>query len=129
MKRLIMSVFNIGQQFSNDPQGRYYSDGKGSGEEFREKHLKAKLSELASGETLTIILDDDVDGYGSSFLTEGFAGMVKYGYMKADVLLSKIQFKYSDSDFAFYEKKVRQYISEAKFDSKKYEPTKPFGAA
>lgn len=128
MKRLIMSVFNIGRQFSDDPQGRYYKDCIGSGEEFREEHLRKELDALKNGEILTIIMDDNVDGYGSSFLTEGFAGMVKYGYMQKDELLSKIKFQYSDSDFAFYEKKIRQYISEAVYNSEKYVPTKPLGA-
>ncbi|ELP2652399.1 STAS-like domain-containing protein [Vibrio fluvialis] len=123
-----MSVFNIGRQFSDDPQGRYYKDCTGSGEEFREEHLRKELDALKSGEILTIIMDDNVDGYGSSFLTEGFAGMVKYGYMQKDELLSKIKFQYSDSDFAFYEKKIRQYISEAVYNSEKYVPTKPLGA-
>ena len=128
MKRLVMSVFNIGTQFSDDPQGRFYEDCVGSGEEFREEHLRKKLSALKKGETLTIIMDENVDGYGSSFLTEGFAGMVKYGYMKKEELLSKLKFQYSDSDFAFYEKKVKQYINEAVYNSEKYVPTKPIGA-
>ena len=127
MKRVIMSVFNIGIQFSDDPQGRFYKDGKGSGEEFREEHLRKLLGKLSEGETLTIIMDENVDGYGSSFLTEGFAGMVKYGYMQSADLLNKLKFQYSDSDFAFYEKKVKQYISEAVFNSETYVPTTPLG--
>ncbi|PMG39312.1 DUF4325 domain-containing protein [Vibrio breoganii] len=124
----MMSVFNIGKQFSDDPQGRFYTDGQGSGEEFREDHLKVELGKLKVNEKLTIILDDEVDGYGSSFLTEGFAGMVKYGYMDKETLLSKLKFSYSDEDFAFYEKKIRQYVNEAKFASDKYVPTQPLGA-
>lgn len=128
MKKLIMSIFNIGKQFSDDPQGRFYKDGQGSGEEFREEYLRVKLDELKANEQLTIILDDNVDGYGSSFLTEGFAGMVKYGYIDKDSLLAKLKFSYSDDDFAFYEKKIRQYISEAIFNSVNYVPTRPLGA-
>ena len=120
-----MSVFNIGKQFSDDPQGRFYKDGQGSGEEFRENHLKVELGKLKVDEKLTIILDDNVDGYGSSFLTEGFAGMVKYGYMERSTLLSKLKFSYCDNDFAFYEKKILQYVNEAKFNSEIYVPTQP----
>lgn len=120
-----MSIFNIGKQFSDDPQGRFYEDGQGSGEEFREKHLRKELENLKKDEFLTIILDDNVDGYGSSFLSEGFAGMVKYGYMEKNTLLSKLKFSYSDTDFSFYEKKVREYINKSIYNSVKYEPTKP----
>ncbi|WP_413522384.1 STAS-like domain-containing protein [Photobacterium phosphoreum] len=120
-----MKILNIGQKFSDDPQGRYYSDGPGSGEEFREKYLRPLLNMLKKDEKLTIILDDGVDGYGSSFLTEGFAALVKHGYIQAQDLINKIEFKYDDEDFAFYEQKVFQYINEAIFDSEIYKPTKP----
>lgn len=119
-----MSEFNIGEKFSNEPSGRFYSDtGSRSGESFREDHLKKLIKDLKPNEKVTFILDDDVDTYGSSFLTEGFAGMVKYGYITSKELLSKINFSYSDSDYEFYADKAKQYISEAKYDSVVYKPT------
>jgi len=69
-------------------------------------------------------LDNDVESYGSSFLVEGFAGIVKYGYMKADVLLSILEFQYTDPDFEFYENKIVQYIKDAKYASETYSSTK-----
>lgn len=119
-----MKLLNIGKEFSSVPSGRFRTDGKTSGETFREDLLLKRLGELEPGEKLKIILDDDVEGYGSSFLVEGFAGIVKYGYMHAVDLLSKIDIVCNDSDFLFYKKKIIQYINEAKFGSKVYEPTK-----
>ncbi|MEZ8122229.1 STAS-like domain-containing protein [Vibrio splendidus] len=119
-----MSEFNIGTQFSNEPSARFYRDtGARSGEAFREDHLRKLIADLQPGEKITFILDDDVDTYGSSFLTEGFAGMVKYGYIEANELLSKIDFSYTDEDYEFYEERVRKYIKEAKFNSKPYVAT------
>ena len=118
-----MNKFNIGQEFSTDPSGRYYSDGPGSGEEFREEYLRKYLSSLKGDEKLLVILDDNVESYGSSFLVEGFAGMVKYGYMRAEDVLSKLEFEFKDDDFEFYKNKIIQYINEAKFNSKEYKPT------
>ncbi len=116
-----MKVFNIGQEFSHDPSGRFIDpDGKASGESFREKHLKDLVLSLGTGEKLQIILDDDIESYGSSFLVEGFAGMVKYGYIRSQELLDKLAFSYSDEDFEFYEKKIIQYINEAKYNSREY---------
>lgn len=121
-----MSNFNIGINFSNDPSGRFYSDTKNrSGEEFREVYFRKLLSQLSGSEKITFILDDGVEGYGSSFLTEGFAGVVTYGYMEAQDLQKKISFRYSDEDFSFYEEKIRQYIDEAKFGSEKYVSSRP----
>jgi hypothetical protein len=116
-----MKVLNIGQEFSQDPSGRYIDpDGEASGEAFREKYLRKHVFSLAHGEKLEIILDGDVESYGSSFLVEGFAGLVKYGYIKGDELLDKLILTHSDPDFEFYKNKIIQYIKEAKFASKVY---------
>jgi len=120
-----MKTFNIAKQFSTDPIGRFRSDGNRSGETFREDYLKPLLVSLEPDEKLEIIIDDGVESYGSSFLSEGFAGMVKYGYMTSDELLEKIEIKYSDEDFEFFKKKILEYISKAKYNSKIYQPTKP----
>ncbi len=116
-----METINIGRDFSPDPAGRYKTDGDGSGEEFREDYLKPLLK---SGEKIKIIIDDNVEGYGSSFLVEGFAGLVKHGYISNNDLLDRIEISYEDEDFEFYENKIMEYIKKAKFDSKKYIPTK-----
>jgi len=122
---LCKKQLDVGSEFSSLPSGRFYSDQTGSsGEQFREELLRKKLNELESGEKLLIILDENVEGYGSSFLVEAFAGMVKYGYMRKNELLSKLEFKFSDSDFDFFKKRIIQYINEATFDSKVYLSTK-----
>tara|TARA_Y100000588_G_scaffold361778_1_gene422924 strand:- start:1398 stop:1745 length:348 start_codon:yes stop_codon:yes gene_type:complete len=109
--------------FSDEPSGRFYSDGEGSGEEFREEFLRVQLSKLEENQKLKIIIDDEIEGYGSSFLVEGFAGMVKYGYMQADELLNKIDIDFTETDFQFYADKITQYINEAQFNSQVYTPT------
>jgi hypothetical protein len=123
-----MKTLNIGKDFSTDPIGRFRWESSNSaertGEAFREDYLKPMLESLEVGEKLEIIIDDGVESYGSSFLSEGFAGIVKYGYMTDKELLSKIEIKYSNEDFEFFKKKILEYISQAKYNSKKYEPTK-----
>jgi hypothetical protein len=119
-----MKTFNIGKQFSTDPIGRFRTDGVRSGETFREDYLKPMLENLEPGEKLEIIIDDGVESYGSSFLSEGFAGLVKYGYFTSDELLSKIEIKWSDDDFEFFKNKILEYIRKANYNSKAYKPTK-----
>jgi hypothetical protein len=119
-----MSKIDIGKDFSEDPGGRYYTDGPGSGEQFREELLWPKVKKLKKGEKILITLDNNVESYGSSFLSEGFAGIVKFGYMKSTDLLNKLEFSYTDSDFEFYANSIKRYISESKFASRKYNPTK-----
>ncbi|WP_302141001.1 STAS-like domain-containing protein [Halomonas alkalicola] len=112
-----MQRINIGKDFSDHPIGRYREDGPESGQVFRDDYLIPKLESLGSNEKLEIILDDGVDGYGSSFLVEAFAGVVKVGYMHSDELLKKLVFKYTDEDFSFFEEKIKEYIQEARYGS------------
>ena len=114
----------IAKEFSDSPLGRFYTDGDSSGERFREEVLKPILAKLNEGDTIKIVLDDGVQGYGSSFLVEGFAGIVKYGYMDAEELLGKLVFEYTDEDFGFYKDKIIQYVKAAKFNSQPYVSTK-----
>jgi len=119
-----MKTLNIGKDFSTDPIGRFRSDGNRSGETFREDFLKPAIKSLGPGEKLEIIIDDGIESYGSSFLSEGFGGMVKYGFIKSEELLAIIQITYSNEDFEFFKKKILEYIKKAKYNSKIYEPTK-----
>lgn len=116
-----MNILFIGEQFSDDPAGRYYTDGDGNGEEFREEVLKPIFK---SGKPISINIDKNVEGYGSSFLVEAFGGLVKHGYFKESYILDRLTLTYEDSDFEFYAKKIKQYIKEAKFNSMKYVSTK-----
>ncbi len=120
-----MIEINVGKQSSEDPSGRYYTDGKGSGEEFREEVLIPALNNAkTTSKKILIILDDEVEGYGSSFLVEAFAGVVKYGHMTADELIKLLEFRYDDPDFEFYKNRTLQYINEASFNSEIYNSTK-----
>lgn len=119
-----MATINIGNNFSKDPAGRYYTDGDSSGEQFREEVLRVAVANLQGDEKLIIILDDDVDSYGSSFLNEAFGGMVKYGYLSAENLKAILHIDYSDSDYEFYKNKIFEYIDNANYDSEEYVSTK-----
>lgn len=116
-----MKKLNIGRDFSLDPYGRFTTDSKSSGEEFRENCLKDIVAALGPDEKLEIILDDGVEGYGSSFLMEGFAGMVKYGYITNSDLLEKLNITYTHPDFKFYKNKIIEYIGSSIYNSKIYE--------
>lgn len=107
----------IGINFSDDPSGRYYTDGDGSGEEFREEVLRPLLS---IHDKILIDIDTNVQGYGSSFLVEAFGGLIKHGYFTNEVVLDKIEIIFSLKDFEFYEKKIHQYIVDARYNSEVY---------
>lgn len=71
-------TLNIARDFSREPIGRYRTDGSTSGEVFREDRLAPALRDA---ETIEVILDG-TEGYGSSFLDEAFAGLLRLGHLK-----------------------------------------------
>lgn len=72
-----MTMFRVASQFTDAPGGRYYSDGRFSGEEFREEYLLDLVDEaVKAGQTVTFNFDG-VQGMPTSFLEEAFGGMVR----------------------------------------------------
>lgn len=69
--------YKISEEFTKTPGGRYRSDGKFSGQEFREDVL-INLLEKAKVNNEKILMDlDDTYGYPSSFLEEAFGGLAR----------------------------------------------------
>ncbi|MGR6861964.1 STAS-like domain-containing protein [Aliivibrio salmonicida] len=118
-------LFTIGNDFIRNPAGRYYTDGDGSGEEFREEFLRPMLEYVKNrDEKLSINIDTNVSSYGSSFLVEAFGHLVTYGYYDESFLVSKIEIKYERQIFSLFAGKIVKYISDATFNSKDYLSTK-----
>lgn len=99
-------TINIAQDFTDSPGARYYTDGKFSGQEFREKIL---LDIFDSYDEITIVLDG-TEGYATSFLEESFGGLARdKGITK---VLDKLKFISKEEPDLIYE--IIGYINEAK---------------
>ena len=99
-----MMMIDIAASFTRFPGGRYRSDGRFSGERFRDELLVPALKEH---EHVVVRLDGTV-GYGSSFLEEAFGGVVRIGAFTADELLAKLTFESADSSLV---DEIREYIT------------------
>lgn len=82
-------TINVATDFTRFPAGRYRSDSRFSGEEFREDFI---IPALQSGSKVVIELDGTL-GYGSSFLDEAFGGLVRLGGFAADFLREHLEFR------------------------------------
>ncbi len=86
---------DIAKDFSRFPAGRFRTDGRYSGERFREEFLVPALKKRG---TVTIIMDG-VSGYGPSFLEEVFGGLVRAeGFVDKAKLLSRLKLVTSRSN-------------------------------
>ena len=71
-------TINIAKEFTTHPGPRYPYQGRGSGQEFREKFLKPRFMEAASKQEPLIVELDGVEfGYPTSFLEEAFGGLAR----------------------------------------------------
>ena len=71
-----MITINIAKEFTRVPGPRYRDQGEGSGEEFREDHLKPAFERaLKARDQLIVQLDGVRYGYPTSFLEEAFGGL------------------------------------------------------
>lgn len=94
------------------PGGRYVTDGKFSGEEFRNTVLKPLLEEaIEKKEKLTIDLDDTY-GYPSSFLEEAFGGLARE--FTSELVLKTIELVSEDDPFEI--ERIVKYVKEAQLD-------------
>lgn len=103
-------IINLAKDFSPNPFGRYKSDGPNSGERFREL-LITKLNQCQKEHDMLHVYIDDVNiGIGSSFLDEGFAGLVFKGHFSSSELQDLLKIETEDSS---YVDEIWSYIKEA----------------
>lgn len=103
-------TINVAKEFTIHPGPRYPHQGRGSGEEFREKHLKPKFVAALSGKERLIVELDGVEfGYPTSFLEEAFGGLAReFGI---DVVQETLEFRSVAEPMLDVE--IRHYIKHA----------------
>jgi len=102
-------TISIARNFSKYPAGRYRTDGKASGEAFRDDHLVPALQE---GDIVSVVFDD-VAGCGSSFLDEAFGGLVRNAGMDKAFLDTHLKLVTNDSGLSDFIHLTRRYIEQA----------------
>ncbi|MGD9637932.1 MAG: STAS-like domain-containing protein [Alphaproteobacteria bacterium] len=101
-------TISIAQDFSPEPAGRYESDGIFNGEKFRNNFLTPNLKDKNIIE-LEINLDD-LEGVGSSFWDEAFAGLILVNQMKYEEIKQKLKLTCKDNSICDL---IWSYIKEA----------------
>jgi hypothetical protein len=100
---------NVATEFSRTPGPRFRSEGKFSGEEFREKVLKVRFEQaVKEGATLDIDLDGGY-GYATSFLEEAFGGLAREH--DPQLILKTLSFKSDEEPYLIED--IRGFIRKA----------------
>ena len=103
------TTITIARDFSKYPAGRFRTDGKTSGEAFRDDLLVPALR----GGSRVVVVFDGVAGFGSSFLEEAFGGLVRDRQMREAFLDEHLCLQADDPDLADFVELARRYIKEA----------------
>jgi hypothetical protein len=109
-----MTTISLATDFSPFPGGRFRTDGPFSGEVFRDDVLLPLLRDaINGGQPLTVVLDG-VAGLPSSFLEEGFGGILrKAPEITAKHVLSTLRFEFKNPLFQRYVAMISDYITRA----------------
>jgi len=107
-----MHMISILKNFSENPAGRYVTDGPNSGQRFRDELLTPALR---THDEVVVNLDGAL-GFGSSFLEEAFGGLVRECGFAATELTRKLRIV---SNQSIYEKRVWRYINAAATQKKR----------
>lgn len=102
---------SVAQDFTKYPGPRYRKSGPYSGEQFREDILAPKLREAIDRDMVLVVLLDDVAGYGSSFLDEAFAGLIRAGFTH-DELEAHLRIEARTTRFRHHVVRALEYIEE-----------------
>ena len=97
---------DVARSFTPYPVGRTRSDGRYSGEVFRDDHLVPALKKAGA---VTVVMDG-AKGYGSSFLEEAFGGLVCRRGFEPGQLKERLVIKTKDS---LLRAEIWSYIEEA----------------
>jgi hypothetical protein len=104
-----IKTIKIAEDFTKFPAGRFFSDGKFSGERFREEFL---IPALENNDKVVVFIDG-VIGYGSSFLEECFGGLIRKKRFTIGDLKKRLEIKFDDPSFSLYETEIWEYINDA----------------
>ena len=113
----LMLLLKIATDFTTAPGPRYITEGKFSGEQFRQEVLLPKVLEAREKKvTLTVDLDG-TSGYATSFLEESFGGLIRENDLSLATLDSVLKFTSNEEPSLL--KEIREYMTEAEEESKK----------
>ena len=102
----MIKTINVAEDFSRYPRGRARAIFKDGGERFREDFLVPALSSFEK----VIVMLDGTEGYGSSFLEESFANLIRINGFEKSEILRRIEIISKDDPSLIDE--IHQYIQE-----------------
>lgn len=106
-------LIDIGTEFSAYPSGRFPSDGDHNGEVFREKFLAPALNRAVAQNTVVVVDIDGVRSFGSSFLEEAFAGLIRLGLFSRAAVSEHLTIRSTKPHLSFFRAEIEDLLRTA----------------
>ncbi len=100
----------VARDFSDTPGPRSRSEGKFSGDQFKEEILKPHFEKAIEQKSVLFIDLDGTEGYATSFLEAAFGGLARE--FSPEIVRTHLKFKSIEEPYL--EEEITRYIDEAK---------------
>lgn len=107
-------ILKISKDFTTSPGPRYQSEGKFSGELFRNSVLYPAVAEAINSNHELVIDLDGTSGYGTSFLEESFGGLIRENHLSHSKLTAVLKFVSKEEPDLITE--IEEYMQDAATD-------------
>lgn len=102
---------NISADFSTTPGPRYISEGKYSGELFRQKFIYLFVNEAIINDKPFEVNLDGTAGYATSFLEESFGGLIRIHHLPYDKIIKLLVLISEEEDYLIDD--IQEYLNDA----------------
>ncbi|GGG35372.1 hypothetical protein GCM10011532_18970 [Christiangramia forsetii] len=92
-------MIKVATDFSPFPGSRYMSEGKHSGEEFRNNLLAPAFKKALEENKKVIVNLDGTAGYGTSFLEEIFGGLIRENNFDYTEVINRLEIISNEEDY------------------------------
>jgi hypothetical protein len=106
-------IIDLASVFSPYPSGRFEDDSAFNGERFRNQILEPALSEAMAHGDKVIVNIDGVRSFGSSFLEEAFAGLVRLRKFGRKDILDILEIRCTKPHLKFYKENIDRMLRAA----------------
>ncbi len=105
------TILSVASEFSVTPGPRFRTEGRFSGEEFREDFLVGKIQVATKKKDRLLVDLDGTAGYATSFLEEAFGGLVRKEGINSESLQKMLEFKSEEEPYLIDD--IWTYIKDA----------------
>jgi len=106
-------IIDLAREFSPYPSGRFAGDSEFNGTRFRVEFLEPALRAAKESHQKVTVDIDGVRSFGSSFLEEAFAGLIRLGVYRRDDLRDLLEVRCTKPHLAIFRDTIASYIKNA----------------